>query len=159
ELPRLFVQANCILEASHLAVKRAQRRLAIMRETGIQLQRTLSSCRSLVEKTEISIEFTGEIAHPERSRIDPVGATQIPQRLVALAARGIERGDEIIRWRRVGIDLHGANEFCFCAIKVPIEDAFCFSQIHVSLGFLIVDLEGAHSGVADPAIRFPWRYI
>ncbi len=55
--------------------------------------------------------------------------------------------------------MHGANEFCFCAIKVPIEDAFCFSQIHVSLGFLIVDLEGAHSGVADPAIRFPWRYI
>src|SRR6476660_10624570 len=53
----LFVERNCIIEASHLAIKRRQRRLAPVGKCRVKLQRSFASRGRFVVQPKVPIEL------------------------------------------------------------------------------------------------------
>src|SRR5438876_9182901 len=65
EIMCLFIKCNRIIEASHLAIQRCQRWLAIMGKCRIKLQRAFACSNRFVVKTEITVKLAGKVADPE----------------------------------------------------------------------------------------------
>src|SRR4030095_2469532 len=103
EFSCLFVERNCIVEASHLAIQRRECRLTIMGKCWIKLECALSGRGCLVVETEITVELAREITHPKRGRIDSRCALQVGQGLVAIAPSGGPGGDKKGGWSLIRI--------------------------------------------------------
>src|SRR5437016_3079472 len=65
EIMCLFIKCDRIIEASHLAIKRCERRLAIMGKCWIKLQRAFTSSDRFIVKTKVTVKLAGKVADPE----------------------------------------------------------------------------------------------
>src|ERR1043166_316683 len=95
EILRLFVERDRVIEATHLAIKCRQQRLAI-NKYRIKLQCSLARRDRFIKQTEIAVEFACEIVHPERCWIDLGSALQISECFIAFTARSPKLSRKII---------------------------------------------------------------
>src|SRR5437762_11634719 len=57
----LFVERNCIIEASRLAIQCCERRLSPMLTCRVKLERAFASCGGFLVQREVPIELGGEV--------------------------------------------------------------------------------------------------
>src|SRR4029077_12581034 len=69
EVLRLFIKSDGVIKASHFSVKGGHQRFTV-KKCRIKLQRALASGHRFIDQSEVSVDLAGEIANPQRGRIN-----------------------------------------------------------------------------------------
>ena len=102
--------------------------------------------------------FTVAVDHG-RERIKFLGGADVGDTGVTIPSVGLEKREQEMRRRRIGIDGKGASDFGFGAGRIPIQKPLCFSEMTARFGVIWIQSQRFTGGCFHRRVTFQRRHI